>query len=191
MKRWKKWGIATFVVVALAVAGVAVANGSGAATPSQTQGQSPQSEPPALGSSQTQAAAAVTKGWFLHFGSGYGGVHAVASNRNPFWEEFGGNGWSLSFQADCNLVDRDGDGVARWASNTVAQLRPCTWAFNTNADVTIRNSAGQLGWHTGIIHSGTVFAEMAFYSNGCLIEWYWNVPTQQWLNQWRNNSTCV
>jgi len=144
-------------------------------------------QPAAAAPAPPTAAATITIGWSVQFGSGYGYNPVVASNRSPSWTVYGESTHTavLVFQADCNLVDRF-NSVVQWASNSVtsASLRPCTMSFQSNGNVVIRNHGGQVRFQTGVVHTGTVYTTMAFYSNSCLVEFYWNAPTQRWLNQW-------
>jgi hypothetical protein len=143
--------------------------------------------PPLLRGDSTGGAATALAcpciGWSVYFGR-LNGVHPVVnSNRNPTWDVVA-SPFHLRFQPDCNLVDQDTSPV--WASNSVAGLRPCVLDFQLNLDIQIRNAASQLGWHTGIIHTGNTYGALALYNNGCVVEYYWNAGTSQWLNQWRN-----
>lgn len=91
----------------------------------------------------------------------------------------------ITFQTDCNLVERWPSGRVIWASNTAGILAPCTLEFQTDGNVVIYNANHTARWATGQTWGGTHSATLALYSGGCLEEWQsFNVI------KWRNISGC-
>ena len=152
MKRWRKWGIATFIVAALAVTGVAVASGSGAAAPAKPPVASTQSAT----TGQAAAASLVwsTK-WELYYGSGYGGDRLVWSNRVPTWQ-VGDAATRMTFKPSCQQAIIVINKGATWSTPSSVNT-PCSMNYHHGGDIIETQHGGAVIFHTNTYNAGTIY----------------------------------